>query len=95
MRPISTLIFGILLSVLLTYAPATAQAEPPKLGACPPSFDHWHRVDANGHDETGHGEHKHVGSDADHNGDGWLCAKHVGPAGTIHVHIDNSLPLTD
>jgi hypothetical protein len=89
------LLFGLLLMSSSSFPTGAQDPEPPKLGQCPPSFDHWHRVTEHGHDDTGHGAHKHVGSDKDHNGDGWLCAKHVGANGTIHVHIDNSIPLKD
>lgn len=60
---------------------------------CPPGFDHAHRVhDGGGHDDGGHGTHKHVGNDKDQNGDGWVCVKHAGKDGKIHVHADNNYP---
>ena len=31
--------------------------------------------------------------DADQNGDGFICGKHVGKDGKVHVHTDNNLPL--
>ena len=58
---------------------------------CPPGFDHAHKVhEGGGHDDTGHGEHKHVGNDKDQNGDGYVCVKHAGKDGNIHVHADNN-----
>jgi len=37
--------------------------------------------------------HDHIGIDTDANGDGYVCMKHVGPGGSLHLHIDNNLPL--
>ncbi|RIK33698.1 MAG: hypothetical protein DCC57_24875 [Chloroflexi bacterium] len=80
---------GLFLSMLLlpSFVLPLQAEEPPKLGDCPAGFDHWHRVG-----EAMDGDHKHVGSDLDLNGDGWLCGKHVGPNGSIHVHVDNNVP---
>jgi hypothetical protein len=36
--------------------------------------------------------HMHVGTDADLNGDGWICMKPVTPTEKVHVHVDNNLP---
>ena len=55
-------------------------------GNCPPGF----HLEAVMHDHDP--EHKHVGTSADQNGDGYICVKHVTPSGSIHVHIDNNLP---
>jgi hypothetical protein len=33
----------------------------------------------------------HAGTDADQNGDGFICVKHVTPGENIHVHIDNNV----
>ena len=41
------------------------------------------------HDEH---HHQHVGTSADHNGDDYVCMKHVTPDERIHVHVDNNLP---
>lgn len=58
---------------------------------CSPGFDHAHQVGADGtHDDSGHGDHKHVGNDKDQNGDGWVCVKHAGKDGKVHVHADNN-----
>ncbi len=35
--------------------------------------------------------HKPVGTDADLNGDGYICVKPVTPDGMIHVHVDNKV----
>ena len=58
------------------------------IGGCPDGFElhHMHEMDGGGH------MHHHVGNDADQNGDGYLCMKHVGAAGNNHVHIDNTVP---
>ncbi len=58
---------------------------------CPPSFDHMHRVHADGsHSDHEHPPHRHVGNDQDQNGDGWVCVKHTGKDGSVHVHTDNN-----
>jgi hypothetical protein len=41
------------------------------------------------HDEH---EHQHVGTEADLNGDVWICMKHLTPTEKIHLHVDNNLP---
>lgn len=64
---------------------ASAESEPE--GACPNSFE-LHMVMP--HSDHGH---RHVGTDTDLNGDGWLCAKVVGANEINHVHVDNNLPL--
>jgi hypothetical protein len=56
-------------------------------GICPPGFM-LHM--AHEHDEH-HTGHLHAGTDADQNGDGYICANHVTPGGNIHVHIDNNV----
>jgi hypothetical protein len=33
----------------------------------------------------------HAGTDADRNGDGFICVKHATPNENIHVHIDNNV----
>jgi hypothetical protein len=75
------LIVTLLVSMFLT---STVLAD----GNCPPGFM---RHMAHEHDEH-HAGHKHAGTDADLNGDGFICVKHVTASGNIHVHIDNNLP---
>ena len=68
-----------------------AAAEPSQpQGDCPPGEWHLHMV--SGHNHTSHGDHHHVGNDRDRNGDGWICGKHVGLNGKVHVHTDNNIP---
>jgi hypothetical protein len=57
---------------------------------CPDDF---HLHEAVHHDDDHDGDHKHVGSGQDKNGDGWICVKHATPSEKIHVHIDNNIPL--
>jgi len=64
--------------------PALAQSDP--IGGCPDGF-HLHRI---GDNHDGHA-HFHVGTAADQNDDGWICAKHVSFDESIHVHIDNAV----
>ena len=60
------------------------------VGGCPGKFELHHAMN---HDD--HHGHQHVGSDTDHNNDGWICVKHVSSEEDIHVHIDNRVPLSD
>jgi hypothetical protein len=32
-----------------------------------------------------------VGTGADQNDDGWICARHVSVDDSVHVHIDNNV----
>ncbi|NIR26603.1 MAG: hypothetical protein GWN04_00435 [Gammaproteobacteria bacterium] len=77
--------FVLTLSIVSLVA---ADGEP--VGGCPDDF-HSHMV--MNHDQDHMGQHQHVGNDTDLNGDGWICGKHVGTDGSIHVHIDNNVPL--
>jgi len=72
----------VLVSMFLTTA---ALADGPT-GPCPPGFE-LHM--AHEHDEH-HTGHLHAGTDADQNGDGFICVKHVTPDEKVHVHIDNA-----
>lgn len=74
--------------MLFTVSFVSASSEP--VGGCPDSFQ-LHMVMDHDHDHGG--QHKHVGNDRDLNGDGWICGKHVGNGGSVHVHIDNNIPL--
>lgn len=74
--------------MLLTASLAVGSGDP--IGGCPDDF-HQHMVVDHDHDHMG--QHQHVGNDQDLNGDGWICGKHVGVDGSIHVHIDNNFPL--
>ena len=76
----------ILVSMFLATA---ALADGTPVGGCPPGFDR-HMVHE--HDEH-HTGHFHAGTDADQNGDGYICVNHVTPSGNIHVHIDNDVKL--
>jgi hypothetical protein len=51
---------------------------------------HLHMAHDHHHDG---GDHQHVGNDTDRNGDGWICARHVTPNGSVHVHTDNNVPF--
>lgn len=66
----------------------SAAAQGGNNGGCPDGFALHHIGDA--HDHHMHGDHRMVGNLGDANGDGMLCAKHVGRDGRIHVHIDNN-----
>ncbi len=60
------------------------------VGTCPTPFQ---LQPAHDHNDEADYPHKHVGTDTDKNGDGWICVKHVGKGDKIHVHTDNNLPL--
>lgn len=82
------LVFTFLLVVLLSqFAVSSVFAAGEPIGSCAPVFTlEMAMVHDNHH-------HKHVGTDADQNGDGYICMKTVTPIGKIHVHVDNALPL--
>lgn len=86
----------VLLVVLMTASMAAVVSASPTdapQGACPAGVEwHLHKVS---HHTGDHAGHKHVGNDRDLNGDGYICGKHVGADGNVHVHIDNNVPLRD
>jgi len=84
-RLITLLLLGMLLSLS---AASVASASDGPIGGCPSKFE-LHRA----MDHDGDPSHKHVGTDTDRNGDGWICIKHVSADGNIHLHIDNNVPL--
>ena len=78
-------IASLLVSGAVVLAPVSASA-----ASCPDGF-HAHAVSDGDHE---HAEHRHVGlnaDDADRNGNGLICVKHIDQGG-IHVHIDDSAP---
>ncbi len=78
--------FALLLVILLAqFAVSTVYAMGEPAGGCAPGFT---LMTAMEHDEH---HHKHVGTDADQNGDGYICMKPVTPDGKIHVHVDNNV----
>ena len=78
--------FALLLVVLLSqFAIPTAFAAGEPAGVCAPGFALEMAMDHDGH------HHKHVGTEADQNGDGYICVKPVTPDGRIHVHVDNNV----
>lgn len=81
------LLFAFLLVVLLSqFAVSTVFAAGEPSGSCAPGFTLMLAME---HDQH---EHQHVGTDADLNGDGYICMKPVTNLGKIHVHVDNNLP---
>lgn len=77
----------VIIALLAFIRPALAMDLPASVGACPPSFELHYMMDDGPH------MHDHIGIDTDANGDGYVCMKHVGPGGSLHLHIDNNLPL--
>jgi len=81
------LMLAFLLVVLFSqFAVSTGFAAGEPIGSCAPGFT---LMTAMEHDEH---HHQHVGTDADLNGDGYICMEPVTPDGKIHVHVDNNLP---
>jgi hypothetical protein len=82
-RTIQAIVAATFLLALFT-VPVFAQSAP--IAGCPTGF-HLHEL---GDDHDGEA-HFHVGTEADQNGDGWVCARHVSVDASIHVHIDNAV----
>jgi len=81
------LLFAFLLVMFLSqFAVSTVFAAGEPTGGCAPSFTLEMAMEHDNH------HHRHVGTDADKNGDGYICMKPVTPSGKIHVHVDNNLP---
>jgi hypothetical protein len=81
------LVFAFLLVIFLAqFAVSPVFAASAPVGGCPTGFT---LEAAMVHDIM---HHKHAGTAADQNGDGYTCMKPVTPLGQIHVHIDNALP---
>jgi len=80
------LFFALLLVIVVVqFAAPAAYALGESVGGCAPGFTlEMVMVHDNHH-------HKHVGTDADLNGDGYICMKPVTPDGKIHVHVDNNV----
>ena len=86
------LIIVLLLSVSIVAIAAADDGQ--AHGDCP--SEKWTPHKWVNHDQHTHdGNHKHVGNDKDLNGDGWICGKHVGKNGDVHVHIDNNVHFND
>lgn len=86
MRRLTFVLTIVTVLVFASIGTALADAGTP-IGGCPDNFE-LHQM----HEEGGGETHHHIGNDADQNGDGFLCMKHVGAAGANHVHIDNNVP---
>jgi hypothetical protein len=81
------LLFAFLLVIFLSqFGVSTAFAGDEPSGGCAPGFTLEMAMEHDDH------HHRHVGTDADKNGDGYICMKPVTPSGKIHVHVDNNLP---
>ena len=85
-----TLVITVLVLVLSVFSSSVASAADIPVGSCPPGF-HEHSISGT---HGGH-MHQHVGNSFDQNGDGNVCGKHVGPDGSIHVHVDNRVRFKD
>lgn len=81
------ILFALMLVVLISqFAVTAAFATGEPAGSCAPGFTLEMAMEHDNH------HHQHVGTDADLNGDGYICMQPVTPDGKIHVHVDNNLP---
>lgn len=81
------LVFALLLVVFLSqFAVSTVYAMGEPAGDCAPGFTLEMAMEHDNH------HHLHAGTDADQNGDGYICMKPVTPREKVHVHVDNNLP---
>ena len=81
------LFFALLLVILLSqFAVVNVLAAGEPIGSCARGFTIMMAMEHDVH------EHQHVGTEADLNGDGWICMKHLTPTEKIHLHVDNNLP---
>jgi hypothetical protein len=79
--------FAFLLAMFLSqFVISTAFAADEPAGGCAPGFTLEMAMDHDDH------HHRHVGTDSDKNGDGYICMKPATPSGKIHVHVDNNVP---
>jgi hypothetical protein len=86
----SKLIRALLITLLVSmFMVSTVFAEGAPVGGCPTGFD----LHMAPHHDNHHGDHVHVGTDTDKNGDGFLCVKPITPDNILHVHIDNNVKL--
>jgi len=84
---IKKLMVALLMVVLLSqFVIPTVFAVGEPSGSCAPGFTLEMAMEHDMH------HHQHVGTDADQNGDGYICMKHVTSDEKIHVHVDNNLP---
>ncbi len=74
-------------ALVVGFASSTLGQSEPAASTCPVGF-HLHSVEVHDHEAQAH---RHVGTSADQNDDGWICVKHVGRGGSVHVHIDNAV----
>ena len=81
------LIFALILVMLISqFVVPTVLAAGEPTGSCAPRFTLGMALEHDTH------HHQHVGTDADLNGDGYICMRPVTSSGNIHVHVDNNLP---
>ena len=81
-KAVFLLVFVLLLTPFITSVAFAASGS-----NCPEGFE---PVMAMHHDDHEH-HHRHVGTSADQNADGYICMKPVTPDGSIHVHVDNNV----
>jgi len=85
-KPMVVILLVILLALAL--ASTVSAQSGTAAGSCPRGFELHPFMH---HDDEHEPEHVHIGLDRDLNQDGFICVRHLTP--TIHLHIDNLLPL--
>lgn len=75
----------LLVALLSQFAVSTVFAMGEPTGGCASGFTLEMAMEHDDH------HHKHAGTDADLNGDGYVCMKPVTPNGSVHVHVDNTV----
>ena len=85
-------VFLLVVAIALMTASLALASDGQPQGGCPDGFSRHMAMDHNDGD-SGQPLHLHVGNDRDLNGDGYICGKHVSEDGSVHVHIDNNVPL--
>jgi hypothetical protein len=76
-------IMALVLALLVAQVVAGAALSSGPVAGCPTGFTPMMVMDMT--DPI----HRHIGTSADQNGDGWICMKHI--SNTVHLHIDNAV----
>lgn len=66
--------------------PGSAQTDAPLAGC--PDEERFELMKIMDHEHM----HRHIGTEADQNGDGWICMYHID--NNFHLHFDNTVPFS-
>ncbi len=83
MKRLFTALMLVMLLSLGIVSTTLAEQGTSTVKGCPKPFDG--PLPAHSHDHE-----RHIGTDADQNGDGYICVKHISL--NKHLHIDNNVP---